>query len=266
MEIYNMPTYPSDFLPLFFGFFKGGHFFSAVTNPTVIVAEVIAYILTAILLYHGIKKYGAWKILLFFFGSFLYTGLEENAMIYLGTVPAVQLTAHVGGTYFFNYNMYLFWFMAVPLLVCCSWFVVAYASYEVIDFLLDGHEGNKWVVIKAVLTGLLAMGLDLFIDPIFTRGQKWYWLNGTGEALAILSIPLSNFLGWFVLIACFAIYWKKLTDWPETRDWTVKRTVGAYIPTLFLLEFGTIILVGGLTILMSLIPDLWGQNFTIGGI
>lgn len=261
-----MATYPSDFLTLFFGFFKGDHFFSAVTNPSVIIAEVITYILTVLLIYHGVKKYGAWKILLFFFGSFLYTGLEENAMIYLGTLPIVQTSGHIGGTYFFNYNMYLFWFMAVPIMVCCMWFVFAYSAFEIIHYLLNEREGTKWLLIKAILTGLLAMMLDLLIDPVFTRLQKWYWLNGPGEALAILSIPLSNFLGWFVLIACFAIYWEKLTELPETRGWSVKKTVGTYIPTLFALEIGTILLVGGLTVILSLIPGLWGQNFTIGGI
>ena len=131
---------------------------------------------------------------------------------------------------------------------------------------MNEREGTKWLIIKAVLTGLFAMALDLLIDPVYTRLQKWYWLNGSGDVLTILSIPFSNFWGWFVLIAAFAIYWEKLCALPETRGYSVRKTIGIYVPTLFALEFVTVLVVGGLTVLLAMIPGLWGMNFTIGGI
>ncbi len=261
-----MATYPSDFLPLFFSFVKGGHFLNAISLWTAWVAEITGYVLTALLLYHGIKKYGTKKIMLFFVGSFLYTGIEENVMIWTGTLPSVQAAASIGGTYFFNYDLYFFWFGAVPLVVCCTWFLFAYSAFEIIHYLLNEREGNKWLIIKAILTGFLAMALDLMIDPVYTRLQRWYWLNpasGDGAVLSILSIPWSNFFGWFILIACFAVYWEKICQYIEDKNLSTAKTIGLYVPTLFALELLTVIIVLTMTVILSM-TSLWGLNFTIG--
>ena len=46
-----------------------------------IIIEIITYVLVALLIYHGYKKYGKRKIALFFLGGFLLTALEENFMV-----------------------------------------------------------------------------------------------------------------------------------------------------------------------------------------
>ncbi len=57
-----------------------------------------------------------------------------------------------------------------------------------------------------LLTALIAVGLDLFVDPIAVKAGYWVWfVRGT----LYFGIPLLNFVGWFVLmfIAPFAWIW-----------------------------------------------------------
>ncbi|MHA1143334.1 MAG: carotenoid biosynthesis protein [Candidatus Helarchaeota archaeon] len=228
-----------------------------LTNPGVWIMDAMTYGIAIMLIYHGSKKYDLWKMLLFFSGSFVYTGLEENFMIVAGYFIPTQ------NTYQFNYHAYTLWFMAVPIVVCVAWFVIAYSSYEIMDYIFNNVEGNKGLVIKSVLCGLLAMVMDLMIDPFQTRLRNWYWLNTPGEALCILGIPISNFIGWWILISCFAMFWPKICGLEEKigKKWTIV----AFYPLLLMLEIGTIFLVGGLTIVLALTP-FWGNNITFGGI
>lgn len=55
-----------------------------------------------------------------------------------------------------------------------------------------------------LLTGIIAVVLDLFIDPIAVRAGYWVWLvKGT----VYYEIPLLNFVGWFVLMFLASLAW-----------------------------------------------------------
>ena len=101
------------------------------------------------------------------------------------------------------------------------------------------------------------MEMDLLIDPVAVRYAWWGWFPEANQAIWILGdpsignfgIPISNFMGWFALIFFFAIYWKKLTDREE--KWGVRKCTVIFSLGLIPLLFGTVILLGGLTILMA---------------
>ena len=63
---------------------------------------------------------------------------------------------------------------------------------------------------RATVGGLIAMGIDLWMDPIATSAQMMNWVWAKGDVLLVLGIPHTNFLGWFLLIFLFAIFWEKL--------------------------------------------------------
>jgi putative membrane protein len=55
-----------------------------------------------------------------------------------------------------------------------------------------------------ILTGIIAVVLDLFIDPIAVSAGYWVWLvKGT----VYYEIPLLNFVGWFVLMFLASLGW-----------------------------------------------------------
>ena len=64
-----------------------------------------------------------------------------------------------------------------------------------------------------VLTGVIAVVLDLFIDPIAVRAGYWIWfVKGT----VYYEIPLLNYVGWFVLMSLAPLAWIVIA---RRRDW-----------------------------------------------
>jgi uncharacterized membrane protein len=129
------------------------------------------------------------------FGLYYYTGATAGRELYLSNVP------------FFD-----------PL----SFTFLAYASLGVAEEILgvcgeatpgtrDG-DGLGRRLRLAGLTGVLMMWLDVVIDPLAVRGDRWFlgrifyypapgWYFG---------VPLANFVGWFVLGAAIAWGWGAL--------------------------------------------------------
>lgn len=241
------PNYDPFFLERLFNPIKYPEFITS----TQIVYEMLVYILAAVCIYHGFKKFGRWKTLLFFFGSFFYTGFEENIMIISGKI-APTIIPEFPPTYAFNYQNYVLWIGAVPFVVFVAWFVIAYSSVHIAFYIF---KSGIWK--QAALGGLIAMEMDMLIDPVAVRYAWWGWFPEASQAIWILGdpnignlgIPISNFMGWFALIFFFAIYWMKLTDRKE--KWGVRKCTIIFSLGLIPLLFGTVILLGGLTILMA---------------
>lgn len=60
----------------------------------------------------------------------------------------------------------------------------------------------RWQV--PFLTGIIAVVLDLFIDPISVKAGYWIW---TVKGTVYYDIPLLNFVGWFVLMFLSSLGW-----------------------------------------------------------
>ena len=104
------------------------------------------------------------------FGLYHYTGTTRGAELYLANVP------------FFDS-------LSFPFL--------AYASFCLARRVLGG--AGRWPC--AALAGVLMMLLDVVIDPLAVRGDRWflgrifYYPDGG----AYFGVPLSNFVGWLVV-------------------------------------------------------------------
>ena len=237
-----LSTYDPQFIERLFHLVK----YPASITSAQIFYEILVYILAAVCLYHGFNKFGKWKTLLFFFGSFFYTGFEENVMIISGKV-----FDSLPETYAFNYQNYTLWIFAVPIVVYVAWFVVAYSAVHVASYFI---RDNFYKI--AALGGLIAMEMDMMIDPIAVRFAWWGWFAEANEAIWILGappgdngIPISNFLGWFMLIFLFAIYWKKITD--KEEKWGKKKCIAVFALLLIPFLIVTVIIVGGITVLLT---------------
>ena len=68
-----------------------------------------------------------------------------------------------------------------------------------------------------LLAGLIAVLLDLFIDPIAVAAGYWVWI---APANVYYEIPLLNFVGWFVLMVLAPLAWIEIARraaWSSTR-------------------------------------------------
>ncbi len=221
--------------------------------------------------YHGWKRLGIYRTMIFLGGSFIFTGLEESMWILLGRytaelqamLPAAQdaVLGHdapeVIGTYWFTRGF--FWFIETPLLACLGWFFVAYSCVYVADLLLPRAK----IIWRATLGGLLAMNFDLWLDPVQTHEAWQSWIWAQQDMINIFSIPFTNFVGWFLLIFLFALLFDKLPG--MVTRWGAVKTAVYFYAILFVMELGILVffMIYG-SIAMRLISE--PINFTIWGI
>ncbi|MDD5579902.1 MAG: carotenoid biosynthesis protein [Methylobacter sp.] len=86
--------------------------------------------------------------------------------------------------------------------VCGSCLFLAEGILARRGFDLITQKNLLWQV--PILTGFIAVLLDLFIDPIAVKAGYWIWfVKGT----VYYDIPLLNFVGWFVLMFLSPLAW-----------------------------------------------------------
>ena len=105
------------------------------------------------------------------FGFYTYTGYTRGQELFIGDVPLMD-----------------------PL----SFTFLAYAAFCVARA-VAGRQGSPVVV--TVLGGLLMMLLDVVIDPVAVRGDRWFLghLFAYPNGGLYFGVPLANFVGWMVV-------------------------------------------------------------------
>ncbi len=85
----------------------------------------------------------------------------------------------------------------VPFMDSLSFTFLAYASFTVARLLLGRAQGAAVVLLSGVLMTLL----DMAIDPLAVRGDRWFLgkIFYYPEGGVYFGVPLSNFLGWAVV-------------------------------------------------------------------
>jgi uncharacterized membrane protein len=159
---------------------------------------------------HARANFGSWMASCFFIGSFIFTGLEESIWILSGRYLGGMLEHNPGGTFFGTYWFTKggFWFIETPLVACLGWFAIAYSCVWVAGRVFP--RMGLWG--RAVAGGLIAMGTDLWADPVATSPELMNWVWAKGDFFLFFGIPFYNFIGWFLLIFLFAVIWEKLPD------------------------------------------------------
>jgi len=127
---------------------------------------------------------------------------NSRFLLFAGVVFAVGFAAevvgvHTGllfGTYRYGAALGLkLW--EVPLLIGLNWLMLVYAT---------GHITNltRWAKVpKALLGAVLMVLLDFFIEPVAVQYDFWSWQAD--------NIPLSNFVGWFIVAFALQLYFQK---------------------------------------------------------
>ncbi len=147
----------------------------------------------------------------------------------------------------YYYNLPPFFFGAVPLMTPISWAIIIYMCYGVTNFILQSAGGDKpnlrdnrvnlfiMIIVLSSIDGLIAMNLDMIIDPIAALPgvEAWVWIGG-GPYFAV---PISNFIGWFMVtfVATFIFrFYESLSNKTEIQK---DMSLFTYIPAVYFLYF-----------------------------
>ena len=108
----------------------------------------------------------------------------------------------------------------VPFIDSLSFVFLAYAAFCLARTALAGRAPARWVT--ALAAGVLMMALDVVIDPLAVRGDRWFLgpLFAYDEPGVYFGVPLSNFAGWVIVgFAGVGAYLAVAKDQSGRRIW-----------------------------------------------
>ncbi len=120
------------------------------------------------------------------FGDYYYTASTVGEELYLANIPFMDSLS-------FIFLLYASYMLAL-------WFLLPFQStVQASGRHLLVRESLSWRVIG--LTSLLFMFLDIVIDPVALRGERWFLgqIYGYPDPGVYFGVPLVNFAGWFVV-------------------------------------------------------------------
>ena len=170
-----------------------------ITLRPYFVAFLLAYFL-ACTLHLGLKR-----ALLFAVAGYVIAWASEYSSIHNG-IPY--------GHYYYTCQTKgrELWVLGVPFMDSMSFVFLSYASYSVALFaispairgggvyLLESRKIRHSLKVR-LLGALFCMCLDVIIDPVALKGDKWFLgqIYGYPDKGIYFGIPISNFIGWFVV-------------------------------------------------------------------
>jgi uncharacterized membrane protein len=167
-----------------------------------IIAEFGTFLLAGIVIYAAVKRYGRNTGFAIIICSILWTTPIET----LGVASRDYTYLAYSGVLAPNYPGYLLWLGIVPLWVSLGWFIISLSSFMIFH---DIISGQRRAIVPAVLAGLLAVNIDLMVDPVSSSNKLWVWIV---PGLDLFGVPLYNFVGWFLMILFFdLIIWHTIT-------------------------------------------------------
>lgn len=152
--------------------------------PSFMAVEFIAFLSA------GAMVYEAWRL-----------GTAALATLFAGmmfgfAIEVFFVTQYAG----YAYGDFLIdppvWGHSVPLWVAAGWGTIIYISMAATD-----RMGFQWYF-RPLLDGLLAVSLDLTLDPIAEATGWWHWVR-PGQ---FFGVPCDNFIGWLLIVSSFSFF------------------------------------------------------------
>ncbi|MGC1376256.1 MAG: carotenoid biosynthesis protein, partial [Anaerolineales bacterium] len=203
----------------------------ASTPPaTLFIYDILAALFVIPLLYHCLKVMGTTQGLLFFFTVSFFVGGLEALWVFLGKLGIL------GDAY--DYSGGGVWFFGVPFYIAVGWFIWAYVFYFLARQLFPQASPLR----VACLCGLMALCIDIWMDPSVVNSSLvthspnvWNWAQTT--APKIFTVPLYNFIGWFLSVATvvyvYEISWARIQAISQTDShpfrWVFMRLIAGWI-------------------------------------
>jgi uncharacterized membrane protein len=170
---------------------------------TPIIAESGTLLIAGIVLYAAVKRYGRKIGLTIIICSILWTTPIETLGVSGGDYTYLSYSQVLAP----NYPGYLLWLGIVPLWISLGWFIVSLSSFMIFHDIICP---KRRALVSALLAGLLAVNVDLMIDPVASSNKLWTWLS---PGMNLFGVPIYNFTGWFLMIFFFdLIIWHTITE------------------------------------------------------
>lgn len=99
----------------------------------------------------------------------------------------------------------------LPVWIGLGWSSILYASLWTVDRL----EVPWWI--RPITAGLLAVSIDLSLDPLAEQLGWWTWHQV--PEVHYFGVPFDNFVGWWMIVAFFSGAWWGLGDLAEKKGW-----------------------------------------------
>ncbi len=188
-----------------------------------------------------LRPYFVAFLLVYFFACTLHLGFKRALLFavagYSIAWASEYSSIHNGIPYGLYYYIHTtqgreLWVLGIPFMDSMSFVFLSYASYSLALFALSPAIRDRGIYLLEnnairhsikvrILGALLFMCLDVIIDPVALQGSRWFLgqIYGYTEKGFYFGIPVSNFIGWFV-VGFFLIYALQLID----RFLTAKKT------------------------------------------
>ncbi len=169
----------------------------------------------------------SFALLFFTLGQCFYELGPKRAILFLVVTSVIGFLAEILGTSTgFPFGKYHYSnllgpkIFGVPEVVPLIWFVIAYLTLSVARNASRQFERNGLLRL-ALLSAFGAVAWDFLIDPMFSSYGYWVW---TGQFLPLPKlngIPVTNFVGWFVLVTlmlCVYFFMSKTKSAPQRQN------------------------------------------------
>jgi uncharacterized membrane protein len=119
--------------------------------------------------------------------------------ILFGTTMELLLVSSAGAGYRYgHFNLMIGGEHKVPVWVGVGWGAILYAA----TWTAQRLALPRWL--RPLAAGLLAVNVDMSLDPIAEKLGFWSWLNP--PPVNLYGVPFDNFLGWFAIVATYSFY------------------------------------------------------------
>lgn len=152
---------------------------------------------------------------------------KENELNFLVAVFVYSMiheavVANFVGTYSYSMNFQP-QIMKIPVMIGLSWATIVYVSKEM------GEKMGLRTWRLALFSGVMALSLDIAVDPIATEIGVWSW----SWPADFLGVPAGNFFGWFAISFVF-VYLSSYLGKFVSENCALSLSVVLTIPTVLL--------------------------------
>lgn len=152
-----------------------------------ILFELLLWILFILAIFDAGKRWGGKKTISFFVPLFVYGWLLEAAAI------------SIFKRYEYGPHFILMLFDA-PLCIAAGWASITYSGMCI------GQKISTSPFKIALFTALWGLSIDFSMDGLAVLFGYWTWIVPEGVVLPYFKVPVSNFIGWFIILSFYTYF------------------------------------------------------------
>jgi len=158
-----------------------------VTMVPVFLFEVFLWLVFAVAIVDGFRRFGFKEGLIFFIPLVIYGWILEESAIAIFHRYAYTPDLIVK-------------YLDAPVSIAAGWTAILYSGIVIAQGL--GLSRFK----SALFVALWGLSIDFSMDALAVRFHYWTWFPPADVVLPYFNVPVSNFVGWFIILLCFTFF------------------------------------------------------------